>query len=78
MPPERMTPTEARRHLARLRFGQQAFARMIRVNPSTVRRWLNVADPLDMPGAVEVLLRTLTPGQAMRLMKQAGETPSGD
>lgn len=69
----RMTAQEARDHLARLKIGQQAFARLIRVNPSTVRRWLNVADPLDIPGAVELLLRVLTPGKAKQIMRDAGE-----
>lgn len=73
MPLPRMTAQEARDHLARLKIGQQAFARLIRVNPSTVRRWLNIADPLDIPGAVELLLRVLTPTKARQIMKEAGE-----
>jgi transcriptional regulator with XRE-family HTH domain len=65
----RMTPQEARDHLARLGISQQAFARLIRVNPSTVRRWLNLADPLDIPRAVEILLELLTPAAVRKLIK---------
>jgi hypothetical protein len=68
---ERMTPQEARDHLARLEISQQAFARLIRVNPSTVRRWL-MTDPAqaqDIPRAVELLLPLLTPAHVQRLIK---------
>jgi DNA-binding transcriptional regulator YdaS (Cro superfamily) len=65
----RMTPTEAREHIARLGISQQAFARLIRVNPSTVRRWLNIAEPLDIPRAVEILLPLLTPAKVKKLIE---------
>jgi DNA-binding transcriptional regulator YiaG len=67
----RMTPQEAREHLARLQLSQQGFARLIRVNPVTVRRWLslNEANPPDMPRAVELLLPLLTPAKVKRLVE---------
>lgn len=71
----RMTAQEARDHLARLEISQQAFARLIRVNPTTVRRWLNVAVPADIPRAVEILLPLLTSAKVKKLIEldQAGE-----
>lgn len=65
----RMTAQQARDHLERLQISQQAFARLIRVNPVTVRRWLNVAEPADIPRAVELLLPLLTPAMVKRLVK---------
>lgn len=64
-----MTAQEARDHLARLELSQQAFARLIRVNPATVRRWLDPNHPLDLPRAVEILLPLLTPAIVRRLVK---------
>jgi DNA-binding transcriptional regulator YiaG len=65
-----MSPQEAREHLARLGISQQALARLIHVNPSTVRRWLTLnGAPLDIPRAVQLLLRLLTPAQARRLIE---------
>lgn len=64
-----MSPEEARGHLARLGISQQAFARMIRVNPATVRRWIKREDAtLDIPRAVQIVLRVLSPAQARRLI----------
>jgi len=64
----RMTAQEARDHLARLEISQQGFARLIRVNPKTVRRWLDPENPLDTPRAVEILLPLLTPKIVRRLV----------
>jgi len=64
-----MAATEAREHIARLGISQQALARMIRVNPSTVRRWIAYKNPLDIPRAVQIMLRLLTPAQARRLIE---------
>lgn len=67
-----MTPQEAREHIARLGISQQAFARMIRVSPQNVRKWLKLdGDALDIPRAVQILLRLLTPAQAKRLIEAA-------
>jgi hypothetical protein len=68
-----LTVGERKKHLTRLTIGQQAFARLIRINPSTVRRWLNVDDLLDIPGVVDLLLQALTPAKAKQIMKEAGE-----
>jgi DNA-binding transcriptional regulator YiaG len=65
---ERMTPAKAREHIARLALSQQGFARLIRVNPVTVRRWLNLENPGDMPRAVEILLEVLTPAEVARYL----------
>jgi DNA-binding transcriptional regulator YdaS (Cro superfamily) len=73
-----MTAQEARDHLARLGISQQALARLIMVNPTTVRRWLNIADPLDIPQAVAIMLRLLTPAKVKRLIGEAegnGDSP---
>jgi hypothetical protein len=65
-----MTAQEAREHLARLEISQQAFARMIRVNPTTVRRWLKLdGTALDIPRAVQIMLRLMMPADARRLIK---------
>ncbi|HWX34155.1 MAG TPA: hypothetical protein VNZ53_42875 [Steroidobacteraceae bacterium] len=65
-----MTPQEARDHIARLSISQQALARILRVNPVTVRRWLKLdGTALDIPRAVQLLLRLLTPAQARRLVE---------
>jgi DNA-binding transcriptional regulator YiaG len=65
-----MTPQEAREHIERLSISQQAFARLIRVNPSTLRRWLTLnGAPLDMPRAVQIALRLLTPAHVRRLIE---------
>jgi hypothetical protein len=42
----------------------------LRVNPVTVRRWLKLdGTALDIPRAVQLLLRLLTPAQARRLVE---------
>jgi DNA-binding transcriptional regulator YiaG len=65
-----MTATEAREHIARLGISQQALARMIRVNPSTVRRWLRLdGEALDIPRAVQIALRLLSPAMVRRLIE---------
>jgi DNA-binding transcriptional regulator YiaG len=69
-----MTAAEAREHIARLGISQQALARMIRVNPVTVRRWIAHSDPQDIPRAVQIMLRLITPAQAKRLI-EADEAP---
>lgn len=72
-----MTPEEAREHLARLGISQQAFARMIHVNPSTVRRWLTLnGEALDIPRAVQIVLRLLSPAQARRLIAADEGSPA--
>jgi DNA-binding transcriptional regulator YiaG len=70
-----MTADEAREHIARLGISQQALARMIRVNPTTVRRWILHDGALDIPRAVQIMLRLLTPQQARRLIEadEAGQ-----
>jgi hypothetical protein len=42
---------------------------MIRVNPVTVRRWIAHHDPLDIPRAVQIMLRLMTPAHARRLIE---------
>jgi DNA-binding transcriptional regulator YiaG len=65
-----MTPQEARDHIARLDLSQQGLARIIRVNPATVRRWLKLdGTALDIPRAVQILLRLLTPAQVRQLVE---------
>jgi DNA-binding transcriptional regulator YiaG len=64
-----MTAEEAREHIERLGISQQALARLIRVNPSTVRRWIAHHDPLDIPRAVQIMLRLLTPAHVKRLIE---------
>jgi DNA-binding transcriptional regulator YiaG len=71
MPAPRMTAQEARDHIARLGISQQALARLIRVNPATVRRWINIKNQLDIPQAVALLLRLLTPAKVQRLIEEA-------
>lgn len=73
----KMTADEARAHLARLGLSQQAFARLIRVNPSTVRRWLFAEDALDIPRAVQLLLPLLTPAKVKKLI-EADTAPLDD
>ena len=68
-----MAAAEAREHIARLGISQQALARMIRVNPSTVRRWIAYKDPLDIPRAVQIMLRLLSPAQARQLIEADAE-----
>lgn len=63
-----MTADEAREHIARLGISQQAFARLIRRDPSTVRRWIAHRDPLDIPREIALLLRLLTPAIVKRLI----------
>lgn len=64
-----MTPQEAREHIARLGISQQALARMIRVSPQNVRKWLKLdGAALDIPRAVQIMLRLITPAQARRLI----------
>jgi DNA-binding transcriptional regulator YiaG len=66
----RMTPQELRDHLARLEISQQAFARLIRVNPSTVRRWLmsDTEQAQDIPRYIEILMPLLTPAHVKKLI----------
>ena len=71
MPAPRMTAQEARDHLARLGISQQALARLIMVNPATVRRWINIKKPLDIPQAVAIMLRLLTPAKVKRLIEES-------
>jgi hypothetical protein len=52
--PPRMTAQEARDHIARLGISQQALVRLIMGSPTTVRRWLNIENPLDIPQAVAI------------------------
>lgn len=66
-----MKAAEAREHLARLNLSQQALARLIRVNPKTVRRWLAHDEPLDIPRAVQIMLRLISPAQVRRLIDAA-------
>jgi DNA-binding transcriptional regulator YiaG len=74
-----MTPEEARGHLARLGISQQAFARLIRVNPSTVRRWLTLnGTALDIPRAVQLLLRLLSCADMRRLMRADAQGCQGE
>lgn len=63
-----MTPAEAREQLARLRISQNGFAKIIGVNPSTFRRWIDPNSGFPMPRAAQLLLRLLTPAQARRLI----------
>ena len=42
-----MTAKEFRQHLDRLGLTQAAFARLIKVNPKTVRRWASLTDPFE-------------------------------
>ena len=46
-------------------------ARLIKGNPTTVRRWLNIENPLDIPQAVAIMLRLLTPAKVKRLIEEA-------
>ncbi|MGX9947240.1 hypothetical protein [Bradyrhizobium sp. BTAi1] len=71
-----MTTVEAREHLARLEVSQQAFARIIRVNPSTFRRWLDPDSGIPMPRSVQLLLRLLSPTEARRLIKADEDSPA--
>lgn len=66
----RMTAIEARDHLARLEISQQGFARLVRVNPATVRRWVSLTDPQEIPRAIEILLPLLTPAKVKRLVAE--------
>ncbi len=67
-----MTPQQARDHIVRLELSQQGFARLIRVNPTTVRRWLSGRQ--DIPRAVAIALELLTPARVRRLVDDdAGE-----
>jgi hypothetical protein len=42
-----------------------------------VRRWLNIAEPADIPRAVEFLLPLLTPGKVKKLV-EADKLPLDD
>lgn len=64
----RMTPQEVRDHLARLGLSQNGFARLIRVNEKTVRRWVSLDEPGDVPRAVEIALDLLTPARVKKLI----------
>lgn len=73
----RMTAHQARDHLARLGLSQQGFARLVRVNPVTVRRWLQleVAEPAEIPRSIEILLELMTPAIVRRLVKRYQAEP---
>jgi DNA-binding transcriptional regulator YiaG len=64
----RMNPDAFRAHLARLEISQQGFARLIGVNPQTVRKWLRRRDTAPIPRAVEILLPLLTAAKVRRLV----------
>jgi hypothetical protein len=66
----RMTAQEARDHLARLGLSQQAAARLFRVNPKTVRRFVSLTDPIDIPAAVAIALELLTPAKVRRMLAE--------
>lgn len=66
----KMTPAEAREHIERLGISQQSFARMIHASPQNVRKWLKLDGTAnDIPRAVQIMLRLLTPAQAKRLIE---------
>jgi DNA-binding transcriptional regulator YiaG len=67
--PSPMSPAEARDHLARLGVTQDRFAKIIRVNPSTFRRWIDPHSGFPMPRAVQLLLRALSAADMRRLIK---------
>ncbi len=62
-----MSPEQARAHLVRLGLSQQGFARLVRVNPVTMRRWLRLG---SIPRSIEILLEILTPDQVARLVDE--------
>jgi hypothetical protein len=64
-----MTAQEARDHLARLGLSQQAAARLFRINPKTMRRFLSLSDPFDIPRAIEIALELLTPAKVKKLIE---------
>ncbi|MFZ5715737.1 MAG: hypothetical protein ACOY3N_23165 [Bradyrhizobium sp.] len=64
-----MSIAEARDHLARLAVSQNRFAKIIRVNPSTFRRWIDPNSGFPMPRAVQLLLRSLSAADIRRLIK---------
>jgi hypothetical protein len=66
-----MTPLEFREHLDRLGLTQDDFARLIRVNVRTVKRWASLTDPAEIPRAVEILLPLLTPTRVKALLSGA-------
>jgi DNA-binding transcriptional regulator YiaG len=67
-----MTAQEARAHIARLGVSQVDFARIIRVSPQNVRKWLKLeGEPLPIPRAVQIVLRIITPGQVRKLLAEA-------
>lgn len=68
MPAKRMTPQEARDHLARLGLSQNAMSRLFRVNEATGRRWLRIGGDSDIPRAVEIALELLTPAKVKKLI----------
>lgn len=66
----RMTVEEARAHLARLGLSQQAAARLFRINPKTMRRFVSLTNPLDIPRSLEIALELLTPAKVRRLLAE--------
>lgn len=64
-----MKPAEARWHLLRLGVSQNRFAKIIRVNPSTFRRWIDPNSGFPMPRPVQLLLRVLSAADMRRLIK---------
>ena len=72
-----MTATEFRQHLARLELTQAAFARLIKVDIRTVKRWASLRDPFEIPRAVEILLPMLSPAKVKALLG-AGRARSGE
>ncbi|MCK1684226.1 hypothetical protein IVA87_33780 [Bradyrhizobium sp. 147] len=65
-----MTPDQARAHLERLEISQQAFARLVGISPQHFRKMLRQVEPLEIPRAVELLLRLLTPAKVRRLVRE--------
>lgn len=72
MPGKRMTAKEARDHLARLDLSQNGMSRLFGVNPTTGRRWLSLKPEFaqDIPRAVEIALRLLTPAKLKQFLDE--------
>ena len=80
MPANRMTPGECREHFARLGLTQNGAARLFRITPTTVRRWVSLTDAEagDIPRAVEIALLLLTPSRLKALLAvEADVVPKG-
>ena len=63
-----MTPREFRKHLDRLGLSQAAFARLIKVDVRTVKRWASPTEPYEIPRTVEILLPLLSPTRVKALL----------